>query len=837
MTLPPINNPPLPISTTNPRFGWTVSLAWIPIPFFLMFILGLWVWDIRTLYYFPYLRISLNFLFSTLAGVIIAFLTARSFSKQSAPGLLLFGCGALFWGFAGLIAVIATLFKDGSHLVNVNNQTTIHNLSIWAAAWCHLAGIGISLRWQVRVVRWRLWLVVAYLLTAVMMILIVQAAFSSSFPLFFLQGSGGTPVRQLVLGSSTVMLLLSALLLRAMHRKNYSLFLHWYSLALLLMATGLFGVMLRSVHSDPLGWLGRIAQALGGIYLLMAAVAAKRGHTDGTVLESCEKRFRYGVAMVLVLTAVIVRMIFLQDLELQSSFLTFYPAIIFSALYGGFGAGLLATVFSMLMANYFFVPPLTQINLNIDVIGTIIFFASGAIISWITAAMQRAQERAIRAEADTALSNERLRTAELLEQHNTLLEQRVNQRTRELVSTIEKLQKEISIRSIMEKELRHSEETLQLAIKSTGLGTFDFYPQTQGLYWSEIQKINFGISPDTDVNFNLFVKSIHPEDCKQVLQMVDHALKPESGGEYRLDYRVIGLEDGRVRWISERGQAFFNEAGQAVRFIGVSREITRELEDMNRRHEAEHALQLEMAERLKMVEALRKKEQLLIQQSRQAAMGEMIGNIAHQWRQPLNTLGLTIQQLQLFHDLGEFTREFLRESVDTSMELIQHMSRTIDDFRNYFQPDKEKVSFNVHVEISKTISLITGSFNSRQISVRVDAQVQPVAYGYPNEFSQALLNIMINARDALTERAIKNPELLVTISKDDGRTVVTIADNAGGIPEEILEKIFDPYFTTKGPQHGTGVGLFMSKAIIEKNMDGCLSVRNLAAGAEFRIEI
>ena len=248
-------------------------------------------------------------------------------------------------------------------------------------------------------------------------------------------------------------------------------------------------------------------------------------------------------------------------------------------------------------------------------------------------------------------------------------------------------------------------------------------------------------------------------------------------------------------------------------------------------------LRRETSERLRAMDELFEKDRLLTQQSRQAAMGEMIGNIAHQWRQPLNNLSLIVQQAQLYYELGQFNREFLDESVKKSMEIIQHMSRTIDDFRNYFKPEKEKVEFRVHEAVATTLSLMEGSFSQQQIGIEVDAQDDPFIYGYPNEFSQVLLNILINARDALAERGVDAPKVTIQLGTEDNRAVVTITDNAGGIPEEIIGKIFDPYFTTKGPQAGTGVGLFMSKSIIEKNMGGRLVARNTANGAEFRIEV
>jgi PAS domain S-box-containing protein len=255
------------------------------------------------------------------------------------------------------------------------------------------------------------------------------------------------------------------------------------------------------------------------------------------------------------------------------------------------------------------------------------------------------------------------------------------------------------------------------------------------------------------------------------------------------------------------------------------------------RQEAEQALRQETVERLRILEELRKNGELLIAQSRMAALGEMIGNIAHQWRQPLNNLGLLVQQLPLFCELNEMSQDFVDDNAGKSMELIDHMSRTIDDFRNFFKPEKEKVEFKVQGEIAKTLSLIEASFQAHKIRIEVQTIADPVIYGYPNEFAQVLLNIMINARDVLTEREINLPQVLIALATEQHRTVLTVTDNGGGIAQEIIGKIFDPYFTTKGPQVGTGVGLFMSKTIIEKNMGGKLSVRNVDNGAEFKIEV
>ena len=187
----------------------------------------------------------------------------------------------------------------------------------------------------------------------------------------------------------------------------------------------------------------------------------------------------------------------------------------------------------------------------------------------------------------------------------------------------------------------------------------------------------------------------------------------------------------------------------------------------------------------------------------------------------------------MVYEYGELDQRYVDLTAQRSMSIIRHMSRTIDDFRNFFRPDREKVSFHVRDEVKKTLSLIEAGFQACEIKVEVVGDGDPVLHGYPNEYSQVLLNILLNARDALVERRVYPPTVQICI----GERAVSVCDNAGGIPQEIIDKVFEPYFTTKGPQSGTGVGLFMSKNIIEKNMGGRLTVRNTEEGACFLIEV
>ena len=237
------------------------------------------------------------------------------------------------------------------------------------------------------------------------------------------------------------------------------------------------------------------------------------------------------------------------------------------------------------------------------------------------------------------------------------------------------------------------------------------------------------------------------------------------------------------------------------------------------------------------VEKSREKDRMMQIQSKQAAMGEMIGNIAHQWRQPLNEIGLYVQNLQDIYEFEELTAETLNEIVEKTMVKLEYMSQTIDDFRNFFRSDKEKTRFLLKDSINKTLSLTEASFKNKFVKIGLYLQEDIYITGYPNEFSQVVLNILNNAKDILVERKVENPQVTINLSGQGEKVILTIADNAGGIDENIIDKIFEPYFTTRGQITGTGLGLYISKTIIERNMAGRLSVKNIEGGAEFKIEL
>jgi len=237
------------------------------------------------------------------------------------------------------------------------------------------------------------------------------------------------------------------------------------------------------------------------------------------------------------------------------------------------------------------------------------------------------------------------------------------------------------------------------------------------------------------------------------------------------------------------------------------------------------------------VTQVRQKDNLLIKQSRQAAMGEMIGNIAHQWRQPLNALSLTVQKIKIFHDNEMLTSEKLNKAVEKSTMLINKMSTTIDDFRNFFRTDKVKEKFQLIDAINETLELLEASLRHNNIDINMIEDKSIILLGYKNELEQVLLNIINNAKDAMIENSTPIPKIEIKTFITNNDINIEISDNAGGIPKDIIDKIFDPYFTTKEQGKGTGIGLYMSKMIIETNMDGKIHVENSDYGAIFTIKI
>jgi PAS domain S-box-containing protein len=243
--------------------------AWVPVPVLLAAMAVFWAAGWQASHESVYLLLTLNIVFSLLVCLVVAYLVARSFLVRSTPGLLLFGCGVAVWGPAGVVATVAA---QG----DANLSITIYNSCLWLSALCHLAGVSLSLRPRRPLSPPALWLLAGYAQAAGAVALVTLLALAGWIPSFYVEEQGGTPVRQAVLTSAITMFALTALLLGVTRRQSLSAFAYWYALALLLIAVGILGVALQSYHASILGWTGRASQALGGLYLFIAAVVSVR---------------------------------------------------------------------------------------------------------------------------------------------------------------------------------------------------------------------------------------------------------------------------------------------------------------------------------------------------------------------------------------------------------------------------------------------------------------------------------------------------------------------------------------------------------------------------------
>lgn len=237
------------------------------------------------------------------------------------------------------------------------------------------------------------------------------------------------------------------------------------------------------------------------------------------------------------------------------------------------------------------------------------------------------------------------------------------------------------------------------------------------------------------------------------------------------------------------------------------------------------------------VDKQREKENLLIQQSKLAALGEMMGNIAHQWRQPISAVSAIMMNIKWTAISHGVEKDFLDERMKEANEQLKYMSQTIDDFRSFFKPDKEKEYFNLKTKVKNAYKIVKDTLQNNNINFQIICKKEDItAFGYPNEFSQVLLNLISNAKDVLIERKIEKPKIVIDIYEDEKKLFCLVKDNAGGIEKSYINRIFEPYFTTKDIK-GTGIGLYISKEIIEKHMSGSLSVKNDNQGANFIISL
>lgn len=353
-----------------------------------------------------------------------------------------------------------------------------------------------------------------------------------------------------------------------------------------------------------------------------------------------------------------------------------------------------------------------------------------------------------------------------------------------------------------------------------------------------IEMVTKNIEPLTGYDSNDFLQKklayidlMHPHEIERVVGEL--AQIDDIGYIKHAPYRLKHV-NGRYIWVQDYTVAVRDERGQITHYVGY-------LIDVTERMEAEEALTVlnrELLDRVKAeVEKNREKDFVLSRQARFAVMGEMISNIAHQWRQPLSALAIAIQDAKMASKYGEADEKYFEYFEETTMRLIKYMSGTIDDFRNFFRPNKEKTAFLLCESIDQAKALVKETLSSLGIKLNTEIDKGITIDGYPGEFSQVILNLIANAKDAFGASDIEEKHIDVAAKSYDSFVEITVKDNAGGIDEHIFERIFEPYFTTKHQAQGTGLGLYMAKMIIEQSMNGSIWVKNVDGGALFTIRI
>ncbi len=234
---------------------------------------------------------------------------------------------------------------------------------------------------------------------------------------------------------------------------------------------------------------------------------------------------------------------------------------------------------------------------------------------------------------------------------------------------------------------------------------------------------------------------------------------------------------------------------------------------------------------------IQERDKQLFEQSKRAEIGEMIGNIAHQWRQPLAIVNTILAILKEKNDADILTKDDISKKLISIEKRVSYMSDTIEDFMNYYKPNKDKTSFSILIAIKKALEIANYTKDNETVEINIDIQRDIKIFGLLNEFVQVIVSILSNIYDISEERLIKDIKIDINLEEKDGFILLLISDNAGGIDKDIASKIFNPYFTTKHQSIGTGLGLHIAKMIIEDKMDGSLTAKNNAKGATFMIRI
>ena len=357
--------------------------------------------------------------------------------------------------------------------------------------------------------------------------------------------------------------------------------------------------------------------------------------------------------------------------------------------------------------------------------------------------------------------------------------------------------------------------------------------------WTKINKIKYRLEDEFGKRASLLILSAFK---KREIYMDKFLVQPLDLDNQKL-YLVLTKKNSSIEQINQTDNIMI----ATILFFSILMSIPfsifflKPLNDMYEIISTQRTHLKELAENLEkkvQIETLKnfKKDSLIQNQSKLAELGEMIGNIAHQWRHPLTRLSLLLQNLKAYNSRGKMNDKLFNESLEKSLYQIDFMSTTIDNFTNFYRNDKEKANFKIFDSFDNVIKIVGPVLEHCNIKIEISDENNLELYGNKNEFSQVLMNIIINAKDAFLDNKIGNPLIKVIVTNVKNKTKIEIIDNAGGINSSVINNIFNAYFTTKAAK-GTGIGLYLSKVIIEDEMNGKINVRNNEDGAIFTITL
>ncbi|MDO8453044.1 MAG: PAS domain-containing sensor histidine kinase [Sulfurimonas sp.] len=367
----------------------------------------------------------------------------------------------------------------------------------------------------------------------------------------------------------------------------------------------------------------------------------------------------------------------------------------------------------------------------------------------------------------------------------------------------------------LNQELQILKERYEYAINGTNDGIWDWNLESCEIYFSPIWKKMLGYEESELENaLSTWESHVHPDDLEKAEK--DYTENIEGKTSYYENVHRLKHKNGHWVWILARGKTIFNNESKAIRMVGFHTDIT---EIKNLEHK------------------LREKDEIMIAQSHNAAMGEMISMIAHQWRQPISVISMGVSNIMADLELGTLNEQTLKREAESIMFQTEELSKTIDDFRNFFKPNREKEDVLIFDILMSSLSIICKNLESCAINIENIFDSNTKLSIYSRELQQVFINILNNAKESLQTSTKENRKITNKIYESSDSVIVEICDNGSGFSDAVLGKIFDPYFSTKSSKNGTGLGLYMSKTIIEKHLGGRLWAKNSADGAVIVIEL